>query len=108
MNQRNEKTRFNLMVLIASDASRHLVLLLIYLAVIGSALAVVISSHKNRDLLIVHEELIQQKDALDVEWRHLVIEQNALAEHNRIERRASHKLGMYRPQSDDVVMIREK
>ena len=108
MNQRTEKTRFNLMLLIASDISRHVLMLVLYLAVIGSALAVVVASHKNRELLIVHEELIQQKDALDVEWRHLVIEQNALSEHNRIERQVEQKLGMYRPKNDEVVMIREK
>lgn len=108
MNQKSEKTRFNLMLLIASDVSRHLLMLLLYLSVIGSALAVVVSSHKNRELLIVHEELIQQKDALDIEWRHLVIEQNALSEHNRIERQVKQKLDMYRPKNDEVVMMRER
>ncbi|MEM0912444.1 MAG: cell division protein FtsL [Pseudomonadota bacterium] len=108
MNQRTEKTRFNLMMLIASDMSRHLFMVLLYLAVIGSALAVVVASHKNRELLIVHEELIQQKDKLDVEWRHLLIEQNALTEHNRIERQVEKDLGMYRPKNDEVVMIRER
>lgn len=101
-------TNFNLLILIMSDLSRHLFLIILYFAVVGSALSVVVSAHKNRQLVIAQERLIQEKDALDVEWRHLIIEQSSLTEHNRIERMVDEKLGMRRPTRDDEVLLRVK
>jgi len=75
---------------------------------VASALAVVVSAHKNRQLSIAQERLIQEKDALDVEWRHLILEQSSLTEHNRIERMVEEKLGMRRPTRDDEVLLRVK
>jgi cell division protein FtsL len=45
---------------------------------------------------------------LDVEWRHLVLEQSALSEHNRIETLVEKKLDMHRPEPDEEVMVRIK
>jgi cell division protein FtsL len=97
---------FNLLIIIATDLGRHLFLIVLYLSVVGSALAVVLSSHNNRQLLITHEQLIQEKDALDIEWRHLIIEQTALTEHNRIERLVADKLNMRRPTQADEKLVR--
>lgn len=99
---------FNFALVVLSDFSRHLLLVLLFLAVLGSALAVVISAHKNRQLIIVQEQLIKEKDALDVKWRHLIIEQSALTEHNRIEREVADKLDMKRPSREDEVLLRLK
>ncbi|OFA32420.1 cell division protein FtsL [Glaciecola punicea] len=101
-------TNFNLLVIVMSDLSRHLFLLALFFCVIASALAVIISSHENRQLVITQEQLVKQKDALDIEWRHLIIEQSALTEHNRIERAMSEKLGMKRPTREDEVLLRVK
>ncbi|WP_371196358.1 cell division protein FtsL [Glaciecola sp. SC05] len=97
---------FNLIMIIATDLGRHLFLILLYLAVIASALAVVVSTHNNRQLIIAQEQLVQEKDALDIEWRHLIIEQTALTEHNRIERLVQEKLNMRRPTQDDERLVR--
>ncbi|WP_395344749.1 cell division protein FtsL [Ningiella sp. W23] len=99
---------FNLVKILATDLGRHLFLVALYLCVIASALAVVVSTHKNRQLIISHEQLIQQKDALDIEWRHLIIEQTALTEHNRIERMMQEKLDMRRPTQADEKLVRVK
>lgn len=101
-------TNFNLLVIIMSDLSRHLFLIILFFLVIGSALAVILSSHQNRQLNIAHEQLIQEKDALDIEWRHLIIEQSALTEHNLIERTVLEKLDMRRPTREDEVLLRVK
>ncbi|MFW8590491.1 cell division protein FtsL [Glaciecola sp. 2405UD65-10] len=101
-------TKFNLLILIMSDLSRHLFLIILYFLVVASALSVVVSAHKNRQLMIAHERLIQEKDSLDVEWRHLIIEQSSLTEHNRIERMVDEKLGMRRPTREDEVLLRVK
>ncbi len=99
---------FNLLLLIMSDLSRHLFLIVLYFSIIASALAVIVSSHQNRQLIIAHEQLIKEKDDLDVEWRHLIIEQSALTEHNRIERAVLEKLNMRRPKREDEVLLRVK
>lgn len=101
-------TNYNLLVIIMSDLSRHLFLIILFFSVIASALSVVVSAHKNRQLMIAQEQLIQEKDELDVEWRHLIIEQSALTEHNRIERAVNEKLGMRRPTREDEVLLRVK
>jgi len=91
-----------------SDLSRHLFIIILFFSVIGSAVAVIISTHENRQLVIAQEQLIQEKDALDVEWRHLIIEQSSLTEHNRIERTVFEKLNMRRPTREDEVLLRVK
>lgn len=101
-------TSFNLLLILLSDLSQHLLNLVLFLCVIASALAVTISAHNNRMLIIGHEKLIQQKDALDVEWRHLIIEQSALTEHNRIEKAVQERLGMKRPLREDETLLRVK
>ena len=101
-------TNFNLLGIIMSDLSRHLFLIILFFAVIASALAVINSTHQNRQLVMEHERLIQEKDALDIQWRHLIIEQSALTEHNRIERAVQDKLNMRRPSREDEILLRVK
>lgn len=98
--------KYNLLIIIATDLSRHFFIILLYFSVIASALAVVISTHNNRQLIIAQEQLIQEKDALDIEWRHLVIERTALTEHNRIERMVKERLDMRRPEQADERLVR--
>lgn len=101
-------TNFNLLIIIMSDLSRHLFLIILFFAMIASAIAVIISTHENRQLVIAQEKLVQEKDALDIEWRHLIIEQSSLTEHNRIERTVFEKLDMRRPTREDEVLLRVK
>lgn len=97
---------FNLVMIMLDDLRQHMFGLLLFLTVIASALAVILSTHHNRQLSIVHEQMLQQRDKLDVEWRHLVIEQSALTEHNRIENLVKEQLNMHRPQNDEEVVVR--
>lgn len=101
-------TNFNLLIIIMSDLSRHLFLIILFFSMIGSAVAVIVSTHENRQLVIAQEKLVQEKDALDVEWRHLIIEQSSLTEHNLIERTVFEKLDMRRPTREDEVLLRVK
>lgn len=101
-------TKFNLFYILMSDLSRHLLLIILFFLVVSSALAVVVSAHENRRLVIAHEQLIQEKDQLDIQWRHLIIEQSALTEHNRIERAVLSKLDMRRPTREDEILLRVK
>ena len=81
----NASTNFNLLLILVTELTRHKLRVLLFIAVIVSALAVILSSHHNRQQNIALEQLMRQKDDLDVEWRNLVLEQRALTEHNRIE-----------------------
>lgn len=101
-------TNFNLLLLITSDLGRNLFKVILFIAVIATAIGVVLSAHHNRQLSMQHESLIQEKDELDVEWRHLIIEQSALTEHNRIEQLVSEHLNMRRPSPEDEILVRGK
>lgn len=101
-------TNFSLLLIIVSDLTRNKLRVLLYMAVMLSAMAVILGSHQNRQQAIALEDLMQEKDKLDVEWRHLVLEQRALTEHNRIETLVEKQLDMYRPTADDEVVVRLK
>jgi len=101
-------TNFKLLLIIVSDLTRNKLRVLLYLMVITSAMAVTLSRHHNRQQVIALEDLMQEKDELDVEWRNLVLEQRALTEHNRIENLVEKQLEMYRPTADDEVVVKLK
>ena len=102
------QTNFNLVGIVLTDLTRHPVRVLLFLAVLLSAAAVILSAHHNRQMAIALEQHMQQKDQLDVEWRNLVIEQSALTEHNRIETLVKKQLDMHRPAPDEEVVVRIK
>ena len=102
------RTTFNLVALIGTELARHPLRVLLFLAVLASAAAVILSAHHNRQMAIAIESLMREKDQLDVEWRHLVLEQGALTEHNRIENLVKKQLGMHRPSPDEEVVVRLK
>ncbi|WP_340676923.1 cell division protein FtsL [Paraglaciecola sp.] len=101
-------TNFNLLSFIFADLARHPVRVLLFLAVLISAGSVVLSAHHNRQMAIALEKLMQRQDQLDVEWRHLVLEQSALTEHNRIETLVNKNLNMHRPEPNEEVVVRIK
>ncbi|WP_297375448.1 cell division protein FtsL [Acidiferrobacter sp.] len=74
-------------------------------ALILSALALV--DVRNRYLLLFgrEEHLIEQKDALHVEWGRLLLEQGTLAAHRRIDRIARRRLNMTMPDPRRIVLI---
>jgi cell division protein FtsL len=101
-------TNFNLFSFVVADLARHPVRVLLFLALLVSAGLVILSAHHNRQMSIAIERLMQEKDQLDVEWRHLVLEQSALTEHNRIEALVKSQLNMHRPSPSEEVVVRIK
>lgn len=98
-------TKTPLLQVIAADMRAHAGLLTLLALTLATGLAVVYLTHLNRELVAEREVLLQQRDELDVEWRHLVVEQTALAEHSRIEQLATRNLQMQRPDDDQEVLI---
>lgn len=93
--------------LIAQDIANHKLVLVMLLLCIGSALAVVEFTHLNRQLTINQDKLFQQRDALEMEWRNLLVEQRALSEHSRVEELAQQQLQMVRPLGQQDIVVNE-
>ena len=49
---------------------------------------------------------VLERDALDIEWRNLILEENALGDHSRVERIATEKLQMQHvdPSQENIVV----
>lgn len=82
------------------------VVLLLGVAVIVSALAVVYAKYQSRMLFAELQKLNTARDAMDVEWGQLQLEQSTLTGHGRIEGIARSRLGMLLPETDQIVVVR--
>jgi cell division protein FtsL len=77
-----------------------------WLAVLGSATAVIYARHEARDLFVRLERLNAERDALEMEWGRLQLEQSAWSSNAFVERVANAKLQMDMPQTRDVRIVR--
>jgi cell division protein FtsL len=73
-----------------------------------SALAIVFTKHESRKLFVELEQLTSERDALNIEWGQLQIEQSTWATHARIERVAFEEMSLIRPQSGEIYGIERK
>jgi cell division protein FtsL len=73
-----------------------------------SALAIIYTKHESRKLFIELENLTTERDALNIEWGQLQIEQSTWATHARIERIAIEEMSLVRPQSEEIFVIERK
>jgi len=94
-----------LLQVIASDLKHYRGLLIWGTIALASGFSAVFLTHMNRELIAEREQVLQYRDSLDVEYRHLIIEQNALSEHSRIETIAARQLGMQRPTDAQEVLV---
>ncbi|MEO5811702.1 MAG: cell division protein FtsL [Rhodanobacter sp.] len=85
------------------DAAMALVLLL---CVVASALGVVWTRHENRVLFVSLTALQNQRDALNIEYGRLELEQATYAEPRRINEEARQTLGMFEPRPQDIRLLR--
>lgn len=86
--------------------SETLGLLVLVPAVMVSALGVVYVKHQNRKAFAELAALRDERDALEVEWDKLLLEQSAWATHPRIEQLARDQLGMVQAEEAQVVVVR--
>lgn len=77
------------------------------LAVIASGIAVVWARHQDRVEFVQLSKLQNQRDALNVEFGRLELEQATWASPSRIEQIARGQLGMISPPANSVEMIHE-
>lgn len=83
------------MNIIVSDLlHRGKVTLLMLAIVLLSAILTVTTTYYTRQLIDERERILLEKNALDIEWRNLIIEENVLNDHSRVERISIEKLKM--------------
>ena len=70
-----------------------------------SAMGVVFITHHTREAVTQKDQALVERERLDNEWRNLLIEETALAEHSRVQAMAKQELEMKRPDSDKEVVI---
>ena len=89
-------------------ARRQPFLLVVVFAVVCalSAMALIYTKHESRKLFVELESLTLERDALNIEWGQLQIEQSTWATHGRIEQVASDELSLVRPQSNEIYVIK--
>ena len=68
-------------------------------------MAVVFTTHHTRQAITEKDLALQERERLDNEWRNLLIEETALAEHSRVQEIAKDELQMKRPDADKEVVI---
>lgn len=91
---------------IVADLRRQWPVLLLGVFVLGSALAVVWTAYEARAMTNALNQKLQHRDELDIEWRHLLLEEQTLTEHSRVGRMAEKQLGMGRPAPGQEVVVR--
>jgi len=90
---------------ILSDISKYKLTVGLLLLNVVAAILVVHWAQLNRQMVIQQDVLLQQRDDIDLRWRHLLLEQRALAEHSRVERLARERLNMDRPTTEAEVVV---
>ncbi len=73
-----------------------------------SAIALVYTKHESRKLFVELERLSDERDELNIEWGQLQIEQSTWATHARIEKVATGKLKLSRPETEEIYVIERK
>ena len=80
-------------------------MLLLFIAVLVSAIAVSYSAHTNRILLNSLFTELNERDKAQAEWGRLILEQSTWTAHSRIEALASDQLKMHVPDAADIRMV---
>lgn len=88
------------------NGRKPLLLTTVFVAVcVLSALAIIYTKHESRKLFVELENLTIERDALNIEWGQLQIEQSTWATHARIERVAVEEMSLVRPESREIYVI---
>ncbi|MCU1721047.1 MULTISPECIES: cell division protein FtsL [Pseudomonas] len=80
-------------------------MLLLFIGVLVSSVAVSYSAHWNRQLLNTLYGELNERDKAQAEWGRLILEQSTWTAHSRIETLASEQLKMRIPAADEVRMV---
>lgn len=82
-----------------------LTVMMLWVAVLGSAAGAVYSKHRARELFVELERLNNRRDNLEIEWGQLQLEQSAWSTHAFVESIASKKLHMAMPPPREIELV---
>jgi cell division protein FtsL len=80
---------------------------LLLLATIATAMGSAFARHESRKLFIQLQRLEAERDAMNIEWGQLQLEQSTHTTHGKVEDAARKRLGMEIPGSDQVEILRQ-
>ena len=84
---------------------KHLLPIVLGLAVLASATGVVYSKHESRQLFVALQNLEVERDTMNVDWGRLQLEQSTWATHARVAKQAKKKLDMVVPDMNSITII---
>lgn len=73
---------------------------------LASGILLSYARHEHRVQFRAMQDLISERDQLEVEWGALQLERATWAGYRRIDREASERLAMRRPEQRDIVFLR--
>lgn len=76
------------------------------LAVMASAVTVVVAKHENRAQVTALDQMRRERNRLETEWAQLQIEEATLGHHARINRIAREQLDMLEPEHHVIVPLK--
>lgn len=82
------------------------VLLILLFSLLLSAIGVVYSKYSSRKHFVILQQLRAERDAAEVEWGRLQLEENTWATHARVEKIARKRLNMQIPTANEVVVVK--
>ncbi|TWI02912.1 cell division protein FtsL [Luteimonas cucumeris] len=86
--------------------SLRMLLAILIAANVVTAVMVVHARHQHRQLFVELTRLEKARDALNIEFGRLQLEQATWAESNRIDQIARDRLGMKFPEAAEIVVVR--
>lgn len=81
-------------------------LVILFVAVMLVSIAVVQTRHESRQRFAQLQAQQAERDALNVEWGKLLLEEGAWSQHRRIELLARNRLDMRTPDAADIRLLR--
>ena len=84
---------------------KHILPIILGITVLASALGVVYSKHESRQLFVALQNLEAERDAMNIDWGRLQLEQSTWATHARVAKTAEKKLDMVVPDMNDITIV---
>jgi cell division protein FtsL len=75
--------------------------------IVITAITCVYARHESRNQFTQLQSLITQRDALEVDWGRLQIEQSTWSGHARVEQLARNKMRMRDPVPEEILVVRQ-
>ncbi len=82
-----------------------LLIVFLLLAVVASGIGVTYAKYASRKHFVTLQQLLAERDAADVEWGRLQLEESTWGTHGRVELLAREKLDMHIPLAHEIVII---